>query len=279
MGYLNDTLVGVLILFFTFILRTPRGHKGIDIPKGWSYNPSTFVQRLPVIILTGLCWFLARYLAAYQLGFIDTMWDPFFGSGTIQVITSDISKALPVPDAGLGALAYTLEFLLGCHGGSARWRTDPWLVLSFGLLVVPVGLISIFLIMLQPLVVHAWCTICLITALAMLLMIMFTIDEVAASLQLLNEAAKPVFPSLNSCSMAYLNSPFASRKPKDSWFLGSDSAQSLSGSRSRVFVMMLPGIFNFAGSLAGADHFWARSSCSLFVSTRRKWREKCVILF
>lgn len=189
-GYLNDTLVGVLAVFFSLLLANPRDSKGRHIPKGWSYNPSSYVQRLPVIALTVVAWFLARYLAAYQLGFIHTMWDPFFGHGTIDVITSEISKSLPVPDAGLGAFAYTLEFLLGCHGGRARWRTAPWLVLSFGLLVVPVGLVSILLITLQPLVVHAWCTICLLTAFTMLIMIMLAIDEVTASLQLIRRGKR-----------------------------------------------------------------------------------------
>ncbi len=189
-GYLNGTLVGVLLVFFSLILSSHRERRGGAIPKGWTYNPSAYVQRFPVILLTCICWFLARYLTAYQLGFIDSIWDPFFGSGTIEVITSKISRSIPIPDAGLGAFAYTLEFLLGCHGSSQRWRTAPWLVLSFGLLVIPVGLISILLIILQPLVVHAWCTICILTAIGMLIMIVLTIDEVIASLQLLRRGLK-----------------------------------------------------------------------------------------
>ncbi|MBS3904730.1 MAG: vitamin K epoxide reductase family protein [Simkania sp.] len=184
-GYLNDTFTGVMTILCSLLIATPREAKGEDVPKGWSYNPSCYAQRLPVILLTGLCWFMARYLAAYQLGFITTIWDPFFKHGTVDVITSAISKSLPIPDAGLGAFAYTMECLLGCHGGGSRWRTAPWLVISFGILVIPVGLISTLLIILQPLIVHAWCTLCLVIGLAMLVMITLTIDEVAASLQLL----------------------------------------------------------------------------------------------
>jgi uncharacterized membrane protein len=266
-GYLNDTLVGVLVVFFSIILASEKESKGKDIPKGWSYNPSTYIQRFPVIILTGICWFLARYLTAYQLGFIDSMWDPFFGDGTIRVITSDISKALPVPDAGLGAFAYTLEFLLGCHGGSARWRTAPWLVLSFGLLVVPVGLVSILLIMMQPLVVHAWCTVCIITAFAMLFMIMFTIDEVAACLQLLKRGRNA---GISLCRLLFkghtekngappdvrdlpISSPM--RKILSVMFLGCGMPLNLLASTlCGIIFVALPGYLNFIGPLADADH-------------------------
>ena len=47
--------------------------------------------------------YVSRYLAAYQLGHTGNAWDPFFGDGTEIIITSDVSKAWPVPDAGLGA--------------------------------------------------------------------------------------------------------------------------------------------------------------------------------
>jgi len=57
-----------------------------------------------------------------------------------------------------------------------------------GILVVPLGLVSITLIILQPLAVGAWCTPCLIAAAAMLTMIALTLDEVVATLQFLGQA-------------------------------------------------------------------------------------------
>ena len=48
----------------------------------------------------------------------------------------------------------------------------------FGILVVPLGVVSITLIVLQPIAVGAWCTPCLIAAAAMLVMISLTLDEV-----------------------------------------------------------------------------------------------------
>lgn len=192
-AYSNDTFVGLLAILFAIIIPGIPGFvekKGPTIPPGWSYNPSSYAQRLPIILLATFAWFTARYLAAYQLGYITTVWDPFFGDGTLRVITSSISKSFPVPDAGLGAFAYSLEVLLACKGSSARWRTMPWLVIFFGILVVPVGIISIILIILQPLAVGAWCGLCLMIAIAMLLMVALTLDEILAVWQLLKRTKK-----------------------------------------------------------------------------------------
>src|SRR5690606_22740563 len=108
-----------------------------------------------------------------------------FTPGTKGVLESDISKAFPVSDAGLGAFAYTLEFFSICMGGTSRWKTAPWLVLVFGILVIPVSIVSTILIILQPLSVGTWCTVCLITAVCMLIPIPFAVGEVAASVQYL----------------------------------------------------------------------------------------------
>ncbi len=189
-SYLNDTFVGVLLLVFSLVIPdTPGGRdsRGAEVPPGWSYNPSSYLQRIPIICLNLLCWMIAHYLAAYQLGFIHHVRDPFFGNGTIQVLTSKVSQSFPAPDAGLGAAAYLLEAILG-FGSPKRWHTMPWFVTFFGILAVPVSCISIILIILQPTVVGAWCTLCLVTASLMLFIIPFSIDEVVAVLQVLKRA-------------------------------------------------------------------------------------------
>jgi uncharacterized membrane protein len=186
-AYLNDTLIGVLVIACSILIPGMPGKKWSEseIPPGWTYNPSSWMQRVPVIAFGVLGWFISRYLAAYQLGYMDQVWDPFFGDGTLRVITSDISKAFPVSDAGLGALAYTMEAVTGCKGDQARWKTMPWMVVFFGILVVPLGVVSTLLIILQPLVVKAWCGLCLCTATAMTVMIALTVDEVVAVCQFL----------------------------------------------------------------------------------------------
>ncbi|MDP8931073.1 MAG: vitamin K epoxide reductase family protein, partial [Actinomycetota bacterium] len=116
----------------------------------------------------------------YQLGYIDYAVDPFFGEDTVRILDSDVSRAWPISDAGLGVFAYSLEALMGYMGGTSRWRTMPWMVTFFGILVVPLGAVSIFLVIMQPVAVGAWSTIALITAAAMLVMIPLTLDEVVA---------------------------------------------------------------------------------------------------
>lgn len=197
MLYLNDTVIGVLVVAFSILIPGAPGehlHKGPMTPPGWSYNPSSYVQRMPIILFATACWFMARYMAAYQLGYRDSVYDPVFGDGTLDVITSAVSKDFPVSDAGLGAAAYTIEVLLGLHGGQRRWHTMPWGVLFFGILVVPVGFTSIILVMLQPIMVGHWCFWCLLTALFMLIMIALTVDEVVATLQYLHKVRKAKLP-------------------------------------------------------------------------------------
>jgi uncharacterized membrane protein len=180
--------VGAIAIVFSFLLtKKEEAISGSGCPAGWSYNPSGWEHRIPTIALAMLCWFFSRYMAAFQLGYVDHVWDPFFTGGTLQVITSNISKSFPVSDAGLGALCYTLEFLLGWQGSSQRWFNMPWLVFTFAFLVIPVGIVSITLIILQPVVVGAWCSWCLATAASMLMMIILTAGELAGVVQLLNE--------------------------------------------------------------------------------------------
>lgn len=182
-GYITGVLVGVLVIAFSVIIPLLPGMTpapGPDIPPGWSHNPSIWLQRAPIITLAFVSFFLARYLASYQLGYIERAWDPFFGDGTERVLESEVSRAFPVSDAGLGALAYLLEGLTGFMGDARRWRTAPWVVLLFGILVVPLGAVSIVLVILQPVAVGAWCTLCLLAALAVLVMIPLALNEVVA---------------------------------------------------------------------------------------------------
>ena len=186
--YVNDTIVGVLLIAFALLVPGIPGvieEKGHDIPPGWSYNPSAWIQRIPVIALGCVGWMISRYLAAFQLGYIDSVWDPAFGDGTYYVITSNVAKFFPVPDAGLGAFAYTLEALMGCKGGANRWRTMPWMVVAFAFLVVPLGIVSILLVISQPILVHHWCFLCLVAAGSMLIMVTLTMDEMFAVLYFL----------------------------------------------------------------------------------------------
>lgn len=154
-----------------------------EIPPGWSYNPSSWSQRLPIVGAALAGFAIATYLALFQFNVIATVWEPFFGNGSRKVLTSKLSHVLPIPDAALGAFGYLVDAVSGAIGGTKRWKTMPWIVIVFGVAVGPLGLVSIALVMSQPLVVGAWCTLCLATALISVLMIGPAMDEMLASLQ------------------------------------------------------------------------------------------------
>ncbi|RWA75418.1 MAG: NAD-dependent epimerase/dehydratase family protein [Mesorhizobium sp.] len=188
---MNDTIVGALAIAFSVLVPMMPGmsHEGMmdesTLPPGWTYSPSSWLQRLPIIALGLFGFLIARYLTAYQLGQVSAVWEPFFAggggrNGTEFIITSDVSRAWPIPDAGLGAAAYMIEALMGAMGTSTRWRTMPWMVTFFFILVVPLGGVSIFFIIIQPIMIGTYCTLCLIAAAAMLIMIPLTLDEVIA---------------------------------------------------------------------------------------------------
>lgn len=194
-AYVNGTLVGALVVALTILIPGMPNmimymKMGSDVPPGWSYNPSSWPQRWIMIVLAFFGWLVSRYLGAFQLGYIDYAWDPFFGNSTRQVLNSSMSHSLPVSDGALGAFAYTLEFLMGWMGSPSRWRTMPWMVTIFGILVIPLGLVHIFLVISQPVVVGEWCTFCLLAAAIMLPMISLAVDEVFAMLQHMVQAKK-----------------------------------------------------------------------------------------
>ena len=203
-AYLSDTLVGALIFGFAVCTKPDPGPSAVAactgpaIPPGWSYNPSEWTQRLPIIVLAIVGLYVSRYLAAYQLGYIPGVWDPFFAAaspldprnGTEDIITSWVSKAWPVSDAAVGGYTYVLEILTGIVGSKLRWRTMPWLVVLFGLMIAPLGITSIFFIILQPVVIGTWSIVALIGALAVLIQIPYSLDELLATLQFLRRRAQ-----------------------------------------------------------------------------------------
>lgn len=193
--YLNETFTGILIISLTILIPGMPNminymKMGPDVPPGWSYNPSSWAQRSILIVLGFAGFIISRYLAAYQMGFSNHIWDPFFGNGSRLVLHSKMSDSLPISDAGLGAFAYTFEFLMGWMGSPSRWRNMPWMVTVFGILVIPLGLVHITLVISQPVIVGHWCSFCLLAALCMLPMIPLEVDEVFAMVQFIKKSLR-----------------------------------------------------------------------------------------
>jgi uncharacterized membrane protein len=172
-----------------------RVEQDLDVPAPpWNYNPSAWRQRIPICVLAGIAFLIASYMALYQWRLIDGVWDPVFGDQTAHVLDSDVSermrRVVGIPDAALGALAYLGDLIYGLAGSTRRWQYRPWMVVLFGLDVIPLGIVSAVLVVLQGTVVGAWCFLCLVTAAISLLLVVLAYDEVWSCLLYLRRVRK-----------------------------------------------------------------------------------------
>jgi uncharacterized membrane protein len=161
-----------------------------NLPPGWDYNPSSWPQRIPLVVIACVGFLIALYLGLYQVRILPTVWEPFFDDGSEKVLDYFISKGFAIPDALLGAFSYVLDVVTGIIGKTDRWKTKPWIVVLFGLAVGPLGLVSVVLVIFQPVLVGAWCTFCLVTAVISVVMISPAMDELLASLQYLQRVKR-----------------------------------------------------------------------------------------
>lgn len=153
------------------------------IPRGRSANPSSWSARLPVAGLAlGGC-AISVYLALFQYHVLNTVWDPVFHDGSRKVLTSAVSRALPVSDATLGAGAYLVEALVEVCGGRHRWRDRPWLVLLLGLIAAGLALVGVALLITQPVLTGTFCTLCVGSAAISFTVAFLVRHEVVAGVQ------------------------------------------------------------------------------------------------
>jgi uncharacterized membrane protein len=114
-------------------------------------------KRVVVLALVGCA--VACYLALYQWRLTGAVWDPLFGARSSEaVLMSSVSRALPVPDAMLGALAYLVEASAAvfCRRGRA--------LLVYAAVLLALAVTSVMLVLVQAVLVHAFCTLCLASA-------------------------------------------------------------------------------------------------------------------
>lgn len=160
------------------------------IPEPWHYNPSKWSQRLTVCAIAAIAVLIAAYMGLYQWRLIDHVWDPVFGDQTKQVLNSETShtmwKWFRIPDSIMGAMAYLGDMIFALAGSTRRWQDRPWLVILFGLDVIPLGIVSAVLVFMQGAVVGAWCFPCLITAVISIILIFLAYDEVWSCLLFLH---------------------------------------------------------------------------------------------
>jgi uncharacterized membrane protein len=145
-------------------------------------EPSSWSRRLPLVVLAAVGCAVAGYLSLFQLGLTSSVWDPIFGSGSMRVLQSPVARSFPVPDALLGCLAYAAEIVLGLLGGRARFRTLPLAVIAFGLVSASLAVTAIALLIAQPVLVGTWCSLCVLSALASLVIFLPAMAELRAAL-------------------------------------------------------------------------------------------------
>jgi tellurite resistance protein TehA-like permease len=149
-------------------------------PPGFSSSPTRWSRRILIIALAfaGLC--VSVYLTLFQIDVLRSVWDPFFQSPKVL-------EYLGIPDAALGALAYATEIVLSLIGGRQKWRTMPWTVLAFGVVILAGALVSVLLFLMQAFLVGAWCTLCLASAAISLAIFALGYEEPLAGLRYLGQ--------------------------------------------------------------------------------------------
>jgi hypothetical protein len=173
-------------------MRFTQAADSIDaIPRPWHYNPSAWRQRIAVAGLAFIAFLVAGYLALYQWRFIDSVWDPVFGTQSQRVLDSAVSEGIRrwtlIPDAALGAIAYLSDIVFAIAGSTRRWQYRPWLVVLFGLDIIPIGGVSAILVFAQAFVVGSYCFLCLVTAAISLALVWLAYDEVWSCLLYLRQ--------------------------------------------------------------------------------------------
>ena len=159
-------------------------------PAPWDYNPSSWRQRVTICLVAAVACLIAIYMGLYQWRLIGGVWDPIFGAQSQHVLDSEVSHGITrwirIPDAVLGALAYLGDIVFALAGSTRRWQFRPWLVVLFGLDVIPLGIVSAILVVLQGVVVGSWCFLCLVTAAISLILVFLAYDEVWSCLRYLH---------------------------------------------------------------------------------------------
>lgn len=105
----------------------------------------------------------------------SSRWDPLFGTHSTQRV---LDLTHPVPDAAAGVIAYATEVVLLL---TRRGRLVLGVVLAAG------AITSIALIIIQPAVVGAWCTLCLASAALSLVLLVLGRQETADALSALRQ--------------------------------------------------------------------------------------------
>jgi uncharacterized membrane protein len=124
--------------------------------------------RLLIAALAAVGCAVAAYLALFQLHRVAHVWDPVFHRGSEVVLQSAVSRAIRrwtlLPDSLLGAAAYAAEFVLSLLSVSSLGKSHRWPRILLEINSLALAAASLFLVVMQAFVIHAWCFLCLVSA-------------------------------------------------------------------------------------------------------------------
>jgi uncharacterized membrane protein len=155
-----------------------------------THSPS-IAQRtaISILIFVGFC--ISTYLGLFQLHVLHSVWDPIFTVGSIQVLESSLSKALPLPDSLLGAFGYFCEFITFLLGSTQRFGRGSWILFLYSLIALGMGAVSVGLVFYQTLIVQNWCTLCLVSALISMRLFFPGLRELTLSIREIKKKRQP----------------------------------------------------------------------------------------
>jgi uncharacterized membrane protein len=144
-------------------------------PATWARIPSAAQTWVIGLALVGAA--ISAYLALFQLRLVSNVWDPVFGPASSEaVLSSSLSRSLPVSDAAVGAVAYLMEALLGLASHRLAWGQ-----LAFAALLVGLAATGLVLVLAQLVLVHAACALCICSAAISFLNVTLGRADVAAA--------------------------------------------------------------------------------------------------
>lgn len=149
----------------------------LEAPSGsFAFAPPISRMAIAVLALIGL--FVSAYLALYKLGYLGAIQCGVGGCETVQA--SEYSMLLGIPVAVWGVGAYLFLLIVALLGVQPRWALAPWIaLLLFGFSAFGV-VFSVYLTYLSGAVIGAFCQWCLVSAVVITLIFLFSIPGLRA---------------------------------------------------------------------------------------------------
>ena len=153
--------------------------------------------------------------------------------------------------------------------------------------MVPLGGVSIFFIIIQPIMIGTYCTLCLLAAVAMLIMIPLTLDEVVAMAQYMLRSVRTGRPFWRTFFRGGPE-PNGTIDENDQGFSATLGAQATAAFRGAslpwtlvascavgAWLMFSRLIFATSSAIANSDHLSGAMIITITICARPRWPGRC----